>query len=244
MTIQQLYDYVAFSTNKSQTGNSFKWKDFIAMLQPVGDMLLDQILGVRLDSQNPLVPMVFEANRHNTTMLEKHLKHMGSDFGTPGLFVDNIGVAALPSDCLYPSSFKIDALEEVVGAGGECDGASNGTASDLATGSFEILTDMAFSSREDNPNRKGYPYCNIVGRKVRFRPKNVQLVAFTYIRKHQAPQVVTEIVNDVEVVVSAGEIDFPERMHRKYGDAMISYWNHYHRDMESNQFTEQRIMKG
>lgn len=100
----------------------------------------------------------------------KFIKHMGSDSTSMPLIVASTGLATIPSDYLHwmDMTFIYDGKERQV----------------------EILSGFDFDERKSNsievPTRK-YPIATFGGATIRFLPKNIQFVNFTYFRAPATP---------------------------------------------------------
>lgn len=164
---------------------------------------------MKIDEFNVLLPAVQDSLCLNElskkiitddSPMWKFIKHMGSDSTTMPLVIASTGMATVPSDYLHwiDMTFIYNSVERQV----------------------EILDGFVFNERKSNaieePTRR-YPIATFGGTTIRFAPKNLQFVNFTYFRAPATP--FYDYCQDADTL---GEIYMPVGSYVKYADPLVS----------------------
>lgn len=166
MTLQEIFDFLNYCSNKEQTGNTFKIPDFNNILKVIDLKFFKNRYGLPEKYQvgQPLTNISYEVTQKITDDLS-HLKVIMGDGITPKLSIGSDGYATLPTDYVHPSYLLYTENDESI--------------------QIIICNDAEWanivSSTLKKPTKEN-PICNFTGNRIRFRPKNIGYVDFAYLR--------------------------------------------------------------
>lgn len=132
----------------------------------------------------------FAANIDNEAVVYPFIKHKGVDNGTMPLVVSSTGIASLPSDFARHKdiTFIYDGVQQPV----------------------EVLTAAEFDDRKSSsieiPTRQ-YPIASYYGAYIKFLPRNLQFVNYTYLSKPADTVYATKQENGMEVYDAANSTE-------------------------------------
>jgi hypothetical protein len=179
MTLDFLYKYLLFISNKAVTGNSISPEEFNIALQVANIKHMKVKCGLPESYRpgQPIAPQSPETTIVITDDIMPFKVHMGSP-NVPYMQVDAQGYAPIPPDFFYPMAISYKYFKNV-----DC------------TGSFRLkkvdnLTDQQFDYVAGSFIRKptlAYPCCNFQAGVIRFLPENIQRVEFVYLRLPATP---------------------------------------------------------
>ena len=196
MTLDQILQHAYSRLNKDQSGNTYGPDQFNIDLPFFLYTFLNKRYGIPANWLPGLkMPTFgFEMTQLMTDDLAPLKVVMGgngpSDPGT--LAVNSNGIATLPTDY-----FHYSALNGAV---------TDGTCNDMSLPAIEVCTDQQFSENLTHYSRNKYlrqePYCNFQNGVIEFRPKDIGMVRFAYLKTPTNP------FYDYYTVVATAEIVF------------------------------------
>lgn len=184
MNIGELKEFVDFVSKKHSSGTTYTPELLNLNLPIVNQELFNYEYDKYAKTQNV------------TDTLRHHMVTMGGS--SVPLKVDTNGFADIPSDYMHKSSMY---YKTVIG--------STGLIPTIKEKRVEMLTDGEFSQRLGSyliPDSK-YACCTIRSDKIEFRPKTIQYVEFTYLKKPVKPVYDYYInLSDEETFLEEGEV--------------------------------------
>lgn len=193
MDIYELYKYLLYLANKSQKGFKLRIDDYVRNLKIANFEYFAKTCGLTDEFQPgmPFSKTAMEISQVVTDRMHRFKKIMG-DLNM-SLVIDSDGHASIPSDYLHVASIGYKKFT---------------TNPDCVTYKenmrpVEILTEGQWNHRLQssvNPPSTEYPVARFMTDYIEFRPKDIQLVDFVYLRKPVDPVLVYTIDSNDDIV--------------------------------------------
>lgn len=219
--IWDIYEFVLFRANKEQQGRVLTPEKFNLACKFVDYELMKKWYGLP-ESYRPGAPvpsMAWEITQAITDALV-HLKVVMGGRDTPMLNVDRDGYADTPSDYLHCSSLSYDMYlnQNCENPNGEEDRIS-----------IDVVRDSDWDIRLGDHLTKPTlenPICRINAKYMEFRPKTINYVNFTYLRKPTPAVLGYTIDVNANIVYNAAtstQPDWPQHMLNEYANVLYEW---------------------
>ena len=235
INVNELKIFIDFIANKDQSGNSYSIDQLNVLFQSANIDLFKLRYGLPEDYQPgfPLPRQFYEA----TQKMRDDLR-VCKEVIT--LNVDSDGFMSLPSDYVHKTAIQyLKAINPE-----DCDGPP-----DVKRRPVESLDDDKWTERSSS-TIKGpsfdFPIANFLKDGIRFLPKNIGTVEFSYLRIPKRPNWAFTIVDDVEVYDSNSSVDFEwnEILFTDISKIILGYMGINLRDEELKRSVEEYKNKG
>jgi len=231
MTIDELYRWINWVSNKEQAGS----------VSPNEFNLSLKIINIDLFKEKYGLPEEYRPGQPIPTQSWQITQKITDDlsFLLPMVILSKVdGYFQRPSDYLAFSSIRaLYTYNE------NC-----GVRKDEGTG-IEIITDSELSERLNNsiiPPSKNYPIGNYYEKGIKVWPELVDKVILTYLREPKTPFRAYNVVNDIDEYdeQNSTQLEWPVTLHNDFAVRMLQYYGVNLAERNLYQFSESRKMTG
>jgi hypothetical protein len=175
MNLNELYSYISFIANKEQSGSTFSPQEYNTNLRAINLDWFRNKYGLPEEYMpgRPIPKEAWEITQKITDDLHKFKVAMGIN-GVPPMYVNQYGVASIPSDYVHCSSW----MYRIITNDGNCS-----YTKDYSAG--EVIRDNQIPDRLSDANKmptKYNPVCVFYSDFIQFYPEDLGSVNFTYLR--------------------------------------------------------------
>jgi hypothetical protein len=196
INVNELKIFIDFIANKEQSGTAYSITQLNNAFQAANIDLFKLRYGLPEEYMpgRPLPRQSYEV----TQKIKDDLRVLKETVVLP---VDEFGIMALPNDYVHKTAIEYTKVLND----------PNCKEPIVSTKSVEIIDDDKWSERKSNTIKRptlDFPICNFLKDSIRFEPKNLREVEFSYLKTPPQPKWAFFFNNDIEVYDPINSVDF------------------------------------
>lgn len=195
INVNELKIFIDFIANKEQSGTAYSINQLNVAFQSANIDLFKMRYGLP-EEYTPGMPLP----RMSYEVTQKIKDDLRACKEVVNISVDNFGNMLLPSDYVHKTAIEYKKVTN-----------NDTKIPDVKYRPVEILDDDKWSERKSNTIKKpslDFPICNFLKDSIRFEPKNLGVVEFSYLRIPNKPIWAYTVVNGIETYDAQNSIDF------------------------------------
>jgi hypothetical protein len=235
INVNDLKIFIDFIANKEQSGTAYSIPQLNNAFQAANIDLFKLRYGLPEDyvPGQPIPKMGYE----NTQKIKDDLRAFKEKISIP---VDEYGIMLLPSDYVHKTGIEYLKIINKDCCGGP---------PSVFPKEVEIIDDDKWSERLGNTIKKptlDYPVCNFLKDSIRFEPKNLRTVEFSYLRVPVKPIWGYTFVNNVAVydAATSTNVEWNEILFTDFAKLVLNYFSINLKDAELKQAMSEYKVRG